>query len=76
MMYDILHMFNDQPLKMLHYKFLGADFVNNRYQQYVDRLSDYNLKNQVAMHYKDAIESNSVQKDIDEVLIKSVKVSL
>ena len=76
MMYDILHMFNDQPLKMLHYKFLGAEFVNDRYRQYMNRYSDYNLENQVSMHYKDAIESNSVQRDIDEVLIKSVKVSL
>lgn len=75
-MKELLHLFNEQPLKMLHYKFLGADFVNDRYRQYAERYSDYNLENNVAMHYKEAIEQNTVQKDIDDVLVKSVKVSL
>lgn len=76
MMTEYLYRFNEEPLKLLHYKFLGAEYVNNRYKQYIERLSSYNKDKNLSTHYAKAIESNSVQTQIDDILIKSIKVNL
>lgn len=39
------------PLKVLHYKHLGLDYLMERYRKLGKRLSAYNLKNQYGTHY-------------------------
>lgn len=40
-------------LKLLHYKFLGFDYVFNRYRTLNKRLSEWNRKNNASTHYTD-----------------------
>lgn len=42
---------SDNPLKVLHYKHLGVDYLMCRYRQLGERLSDYNRKNNYGTHY-------------------------
>lgn len=75
-MFELLDTFNDKPLKMLHYKLLGADYVNDRYRQYMVKMSADNHRNNVGMQYQNAINNNTVQTEIDEVKSKAVRVKL
>jgi hypothetical protein len=43
---------NDRVLKLLHYKFLGEDYVNKIFSERLARLSSFNLKNGFGAHYK------------------------
>lgn len=38
-------------LKLLHYKFLGIDYVENIYKSRVERLSEFNKQNKFGEHY-------------------------
>lgn len=40
-------------LKLLHYKFLGLDYITNRYRTLNKRLSDFNIKSGFGSHYTD-----------------------
>ena len=42
---------SDIPLKVLHYKHLGLDYLMERYRKLGERLSDYNRTNQFGTHY-------------------------
>lgn len=50
----------DIPLKILHYKNLGLDYLLARYKQLGERLSAYNLDNDLGTHYL------AKQKEIEE----------
>ena len=41
----------DTELKVLHYKYLGLDYLLDRYQQLGVRLSSYNIQNDLGTHY-------------------------
>lgn len=41
----------ESELKLLHYKFLGFEYVENRYNQLLKRLSEFNKKNKFGEHY-------------------------
>jgi len=75
-LYEILNQFNDVPLKTLHYKFLGFDYVNDRYKQYANKMSDANTENRVGMHYENSIADNSIQKQINEIKRNAIQVKL
>ena len=42
---------SDTRLKLLHYKYLGLENVLARHNQFRERLSSYNLNNELGMHY-------------------------
>jgi hypothetical protein len=41
----------EEELKLLHYKFLGKDYVKDMYIKRAKRLSDFNLNNGFGRHY-------------------------
>jgi hypothetical protein len=41
----------EEELKLLHYKFLGKDYVKELYDYRAKRLSDFNKKNKLGEHY-------------------------
>lgn len=42
---------DETPLKILHYKNLGLDYLLSRYKQLGERLSQYNTENNLGTHY-------------------------
>jgi len=42
---------NTSELKLLHYKFLGVEYVEKIYKERVERLSDFNKKHKFGEHY-------------------------
>ena len=76
MLHERLDTFNDEPLKLLHFKFLGFDYVNYRYSQYVNKMSDLNHEKNVGMQYEVSLRDNSIQSQIDEIKSRSIKVNL
>lgn len=75
-MFDLLHIFDKEPLKLLHYKFLGANFVHERYKQYVNRISDVNKAAGLAKQYENSNDLNAIQSDINSIIGNSVTLSL
>ena len=76
MLYEILDTFNDEPLKMLHFKFLGSEYVNQRYVQYANKMSDRNHEKNVGMQYEVSLRDDSIQLQIDDIKSKSIRVKL
>jgi glycosyltransferase involved in cell wall biosynthesis len=74
MQFEILNSFNDFPIKLLHYKFMGKDYVEGRYRQYAIRNSEANIKAKLAIHYETSLQNNSIQNEIDELELKAIKV--
>jgi len=75
-MFDLLHIFEKEPLKLLHYKFLGSDFVEDRYKQYVNRVSVQNESAGLASQYEKSISNNSVRDEINIILHNSIQLNL
>ena len=42
---------NSPELKLLHYKFLGVEYVENIYKARAERLSEFNKQNKLGEHY-------------------------
>ena len=42
---------DDRVLKLLHYKFLGKEYVLDIYKKRLDRLSEFNIENGFGVHY-------------------------
>ena len=42
----------ERDLKLLHYKFLGEEYVRNIYNERLVRLSKFNIENGLGVHYK------------------------
>lgn len=70
-MHDLLHIFKNEPLKLLHYKFIGSEHVTQRHQAYAKRNSQYNIEHNKGEHYinTDTYEKN--YQEIDNLLSKS-----
>ena len=75
-MFDLLHIFEKEPLKLLHYKFLGIDFVKERYNQYIDRTSSINKELEIMNHYQKAIDDGSIPIEINKILTNSMNLKL
>lgn len=61
--FEVLDRFTDHPLKMLHCKFLGPDYVVERHNAYAKRLSDDNKRAELGDHYV----KMDIQKKFDEL---------
>ncbi len=59
----------DNELKLLHYKFLGKEYVLERYKNLSKQLSEYNLKTGLSGHW-----TRPPLKDMDEMKEKQFKV--
>lgn len=75
-LFDMLDIFKEEPLKLLHYRFLGRDFVEDRYKQYASRISEANKETGLTTQYEDSIKSNSIQTQIDAILGNSIILNL
>ena len=75
-MFELLHIFEKEPLKLLHYKFIGSDFVKERYNQYNNRVSEASKELSVAVHYEESIKNDSIQDEIDALLSESINLNL
>jgi glycosyltransferase involved in cell wall biosynthesis len=76
MQFNILDSFNEFPIKLLHFKFLGEDYVNERYTQYANRNSIQNKMNGLAMHYEKSISNKSIPSEIKQLFEKSFNINL
>jgi glycosyltransferase involved in cell wall biosynthesis len=75
MQFEILDTYNDFPIKLLHYKFMGSDYVKSKYAQYVFRNSKQNQDAGLANHYKIAIEGNNIENEINTLMNKTIIVN-
>lgn len=76
MQFNVLDSFNSFPIKLLHYKFLGEDYVRDRYIQYANRNSQENKMAGLAMHYEKSLNNNSINFEIKELYKKSFNINL
>lgn len=76
MLYEILDQFNQNPLKMLHYKYLGKNYVTDRHTQYINKMSDQNIAGGDGIQYQKMISNNSVQIEIDRIKSNSIRINL
>jgi glycosyltransferase involved in cell wall biosynthesis len=74
MQYDILETFNNFPIKLLHYKFMGAEYVRSKYTQYSIRNSEQNKIAGLANHYDSALVKNNIENEID--LLKRIAINV
>ena len=74
-MFDLLHIFEKEPLKLLHYKYLGYDYVESRNVMYRERISpdnkEDNARNNIMNHYDENEDAK-----INEVLNNSIYLKL
>jgi glycosyltransferase involved in cell wall biosynthesis len=75
MQFEVLETFNDFPIKLLHYKFMGKEYVEERYRLYAQRNSESNKNAGLAIHYSESLENNTIQSKIDEIQSKAIKVN-
>ena len=74
--HDLLHIFNKEPLKLLHYKFIGAGYVTDRHSQYIKRNSKFNIDNNTGHHYVETNTLESAQEEINKMLNKADNLNL
>lgn len=74
MQFELLDTFNDFPIKLLHFKFMGEDYVRSKYTQYSIRNSEQNKIAGLANHYDDKIKGNKIETEIQHLKHKSVRV--
>lgn len=75
MQFEVLETFNQFPIKLLHFKFMGKDYVEERYRQYAVRNSEANKAAGLAIHYSESLENNLIQSKIDEITSNSIRVN-
>lgn len=66
--FEILHRFKDEPLKLLHCKFMSPEYVMERYQMYRLRISKDQHEN-LAIHY-----TEDINKRFDELNSQSIQI--
>jgi Glycosyl transferase family 2 len=62
--------FNIGEFKLLHYKYLGLDYVLERSKQLFERRSDFNKQNKLSLHW----DKDFVEKNYQELFNKRVQV--
>jgi len=75
MQFEVLDTYNDFPIKLLHFKFMGADYVRSKYIQYAKRNSTQNKDAGLANHYDKLIIGNNIETEIDLIYHKSINVN-
>lgn len=76
MLFEKTHLFNNVPLKLLHYKHLGSDFVTDRYNQYINRSGESNKSEGLGTQYERSIAENNIGSTIYQLLELSTMVNL
>jgi glycosyltransferase involved in cell wall biosynthesis len=66
---DMVKFSPERELKLLHYKFLGKDYVKDRYKSYITRISEFNKSHGLSGHYKEL-----PFKMMDKVLLEGYNV--
>ena len=61
----------EKELKLLHYKFLGKNYVNKMYSERLARLSEFNIKNGLGVHY-----NNPPMEYMDKLIMENRNVIL
>tara|TARA_B110000238_G_C16128065_1_gene440168 strand:+ start:194 stop:1030 length:837 start_codon:yes stop_codon:yes gene_type:complete len=67
----LLHIFKKEPLKLLHYKFIGTEYVANRHKQYIYRNSEFNIEHDKGGHYMDSNTFEKTANEIQDIINKS-----
>lgn len=75
MQFEVLETFNNFPIKLLHYKYMGADYVRSKYTQYSQRNSEQNKNTGLANHYDTALQGKNIEWEIDVLIDKSIRVN-
>lgn len=75
MQFEVLDTYNDFPIKLLHYKFMGADYVRSKYIQYAKRNSVQNKEAGLANHYENTIKGNNIETEIQYLYNKAINVN-
>ena len=75
MQFNYLDSFNEFPIKLLHYKYMGREYVKERYEQYAIRNSQENKDAGLAVHYENAINNGTIGTEIVELALKSIQVN-
>lgn len=75
MQFEVLDTFNDFPIKLLHFKFMGEEYVRSKYVQYSIRNSEQNKAAGLANHYEDKIKENNIVTEIQYLKHKSIRVN-
>ena len=75
-MFELLDTFEKEPLKLLHYKFLGSDFVKSRYNQYINRVSEASKSEGLASQYEESIQGDNIDNQIEDILKNSVEINI
>ena len=75
MQFEVLETFNNFPIKLLHYKYMGADYVRSKYTQYSQRNSEQNKNAGLANHYDTALQGKNIEWEIDILIDKSIRVN-
>lgn len=70
-MHDLLHIFNKEPLKLLHYKFISAEYVTHKHIQYVNRNSESTIDIGAGSEYDKTSTLETAQQEIDRLLSQS-----
>lgn len=76
MLFDMPEIFNETPLKLLHYKHLGLNYVSDRYNQYIDRVSESNKSEELGTHYERQIAKDNIDFEIHRLLSKAIQINL
>jgi len=76
MQFEVLEQFNQFPIKLLHYKYMGVDYVNGRYIQYANRNSQENKDAGIAIQYEKSLIDGSIPSQIEELYQKSFNINL
>ena len=75
-MHDLLHIFKKEPLKLLHYKFIGSEYVTERHSMYGKRNSQYNIDNNKGAHYVNTDTFDKTYQEIENLLSNSEKLDI
>lgn len=76
MLFEKLDLFEGEPLKLLHYKYLGEDYVKGRYRQYINRSGESNEENGLGHHYEEPLKNDSISLEIENLIKQSIKLKL
>jgi glycosyltransferase involved in cell wall biosynthesis len=71
---ELINTFKHYPIKLLHFKFMGKEYVTDRYSKYSKRNSQVNKDNGLSQHYQTSIDNDSIQSQIDELISNSINV--
>jgi glycosyltransferase involved in cell wall biosynthesis len=66
--------YTDHDLKLLHYKYVGREYLKARYQEYARRIGRANKIKGYGSHYQKALDENKIDLEFDNLISKAEKV--